>query len=209
MADDVPGVTDGRRLSAILSKSLEVEPRNYVLIGIRSKQCMRASAYGQALGEMFKPKKPLQNLLRKAYVNHTHRMKINGMELPESKLKAIADRMRHTVEVARGSYRKVNLSLPEDAEVKADWAPGELPPHPPAPPIFADDAPPIAPPIAHFSLPSAPPVLAARHTSTRPNIPGPTGSPIPKTSAERRKRDMPPTSTRSFGPSSLAISITA
>jgi len=63
---------------------------------------------------MFKPKKPLQNLLRKAYINHVHRMKLNGMELPERSLKEVANRMRHTLEVARGSYRKINLAEEDD-----------------------------------------------------------------------------------------------
>jgi len=33
--------------------------------------------------------------------------------LPESKLKEIANRMRHTIGVARGAYKKINI-IPED-----------------------------------------------------------------------------------------------
>lgn len=115
LKDDIPGITDGKRLNGIINDSLRDAPRNYVLVGVRDKtRPMPASGFGSAMLAMFKPKKPLQNLLRKAYINHVHRMKLNGMELPERTLKEVANRMRHTLEVARGSYRKINLAEEDD-----------------------------------------------------------------------------------------------
>jgi len=61
--------------------------------------------------------KPLQNLLSKAYINYTHRMKLNGMELPERTLKELANHQRHTLEVAQRSYRKINLAEDDDAPI--------------------------------------------------------------------------------------------
>lgn len=110
LEDDIPGVTDGKRLNQIINESLEAAPRDYVLIGVRTKTAMLESGFRSAMGSMFKPKNPGQNLLRKAYINFWHRAKVNGMELPERVLKGIADRMRHSLEVARGAYRKVNLA---------------------------------------------------------------------------------------------------
>jgi len=75
---------------------------------------MGESGFRSAMAAMFQPKKPGQNLLRKAYINYYHRFKLNGMELPERTLKDIASRMRHTLEVARGSYRKINLAEEDD-----------------------------------------------------------------------------------------------
>jgi len=115
LKDDIPGITDGKRLNGIINDSLRDAPRNYALVGVRDKtRPMPASGFGSAMLAMFKPKKPLQNLLRKAYLNHVHRMKLNGMELPERTLKEVANRMRHTLEVARGSYRKINLAEEDD-----------------------------------------------------------------------------------------------
>lgn len=113
--DDIQGVTDGKKLNQIITKSLEYAPRNYPLIGIKTKEQMSASGYDSALKEMFKPKQPRQNLLRKAYINYWHEARINGLRLPESKLKEIANRMRHTLEVARGSYRKIDV-IPREEE---------------------------------------------------------------------------------------------
>lgn len=115
LKDDIPGITDGKRLNGIINDSLRDAPRNYVLVGVRDKtRPMPASGFGSAMLAMFKSKKPLQNLLRKAYINYVHRVKLNGMELPERTLKEVANRMRHTLEVARGSYRKINLAEEDD-----------------------------------------------------------------------------------------------
>lgn len=110
LEDDIPGVTDGKRLNMIINESLQVAPRDYVLIGVKTKAAMGQSGFRSAMAAMFKPKKPGQNLIRKAYINYWHRFKLNGMELPERVLKDVAFKMRHTLEVARGSYRKVNLA---------------------------------------------------------------------------------------------------
>ena len=106
--DEIQGVTNGQKLNEIINRSLLYAPRNYPLIGIKTKEAMTVSGYDSALSEMFKPRHPRQNLLRKAYINYWHRAHVNGYELPESKLKAIANRMRHSLEVARGSYKKID-----------------------------------------------------------------------------------------------------
>ena len=84
--DEIEGVTNGQKLNEIISKSLLYAPRNYPLIGLKTQQLMTASGYDSALREMFKPRQPRQNLLRKAFINHWHRAHNNEYELPESKL---------------------------------------------------------------------------------------------------------------------------
>lgn len=83
-----------------------------MLQAIKTKQPMGVTSYDSALREMFKPRAPRQNLLRKAYVNHWYRK-----ELSFGKQKQIAERMRHSVNVALGSYRKVGLSEIPDIEL--------------------------------------------------------------------------------------------
>ena len=41
-----------------------------MLIGLKTKEAMSVSSYDSALAEIFAPKRPRQNLLRKAYINH-------------------------------------------------------------------------------------------------------------------------------------------
>jgi hypothetical protein len=119
LEDDIKDVTDGSLLNKITNESLWHAPRNYVLIGIKTKGPMGISSYDLALSEIFRPKKPRQNMIRKAYVNHWYRA-VNGRELSEGKLKEIANRMRHSVNVARSSYKKINAVtsdiLPHDFE---------------------------------------------------------------------------------------------
>lgn len=103
LSDDIPDVTNGKLLNEIINESLKYAPRNYVLIGVKSKEAMGASGYDAALAAMFSPKRPTQNTLRKAYINYWHRK-----ELSTGKLKDIAFRMRHTLFVAMESYRKIN-----------------------------------------------------------------------------------------------------
>ena len=55
---EVEGVTNGKKLQEIINMSLKVAPRNYVLIGIRTKQPMVVSAYDTALKGMFAPQQP-------------------------------------------------------------------------------------------------------------------------------------------------------
>jgi len=64
--DEIEGVTNGRKLQEIINMSLKYAPRNWVLIGVKTKEPLRV---------MFNPQQPRQNLLRKSYVNFTHRLK--------------------------------------------------------------------------------------------------------------------------------------
>lgn len=152
--DEIEGVTNGHKLNDIINKSLEVYPRNYPLIGIKSNNEMGASGYDSALRSMFTPKKPTQNVLRKAYVNYWH-----SKNLSVGKLKEIADRMRHSIGVALGSYRKINISgpIPETQETKQSPIPElqTLPIVPPAEPRTLPiqtptPPPPILPPREYF-----------------------------------------------------------
>ena len=138
--DEIPNVTDGKGLTEIINKSLAVLPRNEVLLGIKTKQAMGVSGYDSALGEMFKQRKPRQNLLRKAYVTHFYRK-----ELSVGALKEIADRMRHSIGVAMGSYRKVGISALEGKHA-------EIAPERPKPATL-----PIIEPRAPATLPIVPP----------------------------------------------------
>ena len=108
--EDIEGVTNGKRLNEIINESLKYAPRNYVLVGVKTGEMMRDTGYNAALATMFKPRKPTQNTLRKAYINYWHRK-----ELSTGKLKDIAFRMRHTLFVAMESYRKINAG----GEIKA------------------------------------------------------------------------------------------
>ena len=67
--DEIKDVTNGKLLNSMINKSLEVLPRNHLFIGIKTKLPMIVTSYDSALGEIFKPKKPRQNLIRKSYVN--------------------------------------------------------------------------------------------------------------------------------------------
>src|SRR5438046_645083 len=40
------------------------------------------AATDKLLGDIFEPRSPHQNLIRKAFINHWHRAKLGGMELP-------------------------------------------------------------------------------------------------------------------------------
>ena len=92
--DEIPNVTQGKLLNLLINTSVELVPRNYVLLAIKTKQPMAVTSYDAALADSFRPRKPRQNLIRKSYVNHFYRK-----ELPMSALKEIADRMRHSVSV--------------------------------------------------------------------------------------------------------------
>lgn len=143
--EEIPGVTNGKRLSEIINKSLEVQPRNFVLIGIKNKGEMSVSSYDAALATMFRPRQPRQNLLRKAYINYWH-----SQNLPTGKLNEIAFRMRHTLGVAMGSYRKINIDGPPEFEERKV----------PEPPVIAAKPQvilPIQPPTEVKSLPILPP----------------------------------------------------
>ena len=94
-------MTDGQKLNEIINKSLLYAPRNYPLIGLKTHEMMSASGYDSALREMFKPKQPRQNIIRKAFINYWHRAHIDGYELPEFKLREIANRAPFTRSCSR------------------------------------------------------------------------------------------------------------
>ena len=145
LKNEIPGITDGKKLNSIINDSLHYAPRNYVLVGVKDRhEPLAVSSFGSAMRSMFNPKKPLQNLLRKAYINYTHRMKIDGMDLPEVTLREIANRMRHTLEVARAVYRVINVKE-EDDDIPIVM-PGNKPQKPKSLPIVKPRAPTSLPP---------------------------------------------------------------
>ena len=103
--DEIKDVTNGKLLNSMINKSLEVLPRNHLFIGIKTKLPMIVTSYDSALGEIFKPKKPRQNLIRKSYVNYFYRK-----DLSFGVLKEIADHMRHSIAVGLGSYKKIGMT---------------------------------------------------------------------------------------------------
>ena len=118
LAEEIPGVTNGKKLNEIINVSLEYAPRNYVLIGVKVGGPMGDTAYNSALATMFAPRRPTQNTMRKMFINHWHRK-----ELSTGILKDIAFRMRHSLFVALESYRKINLG----GEIKPlPFAPSKL-----------------------------------------------------------------------------------
>lgn len=151
--EEIPGVTKGSELNAIITRSVELVPRNEVLRGVKTGLPMGVTSYDSALGEMFKPRKPRQNLIRKAYVNFWYRK-----ELSVGVLKQIADHMRHSVSVALGSYRKIGISAPslivEDEEKKEP--PTVVAPPTVVIPIIAPSTPAVIPIIAPTEVKLAP-----------------------------------------------------
>ena len=122
LEDDIPGVTEGKRLNNIINDSLKFWKRDFVLTGVRTYgEPMGKSSYNQALASIFKPKTPTQNILRKSYINHFY-----NKNLPMSKLKLIARRMRHTVGVAMLSYKKVNINCPEPGDIEGIKVPPKI-----------------------------------------------------------------------------------
>ena len=153
--DDIEGVTNGKRLNELINTSLTYAPRNYVLVGVKTGEAMGDTGYNAALAAMFKPRKPTQNTLRKAYINYWHRK-----ELSTGKLKDIAHRMRHTLFVAMESYRKINASEIKSAPLEPTKLvavpevviPILSPAEPAVIPIVAEvKAAPIAPPKVYFN----------------------------------------------------------
>jgi hypothetical protein len=109
ISKNIRGVTHGSLLNKIITESLDRFPRDFLLTGLTSNQPMHSSTYNTLLFDIFEPKNPTQNLIRKAYINHWHRAKINGSELSEGTLKEIALHMRHSVNTARSNYRKIDI----------------------------------------------------------------------------------------------------
>jgi len=107
---EIRGVTNGKVLQKILDDSLKFFPGEYVLSAVRgSGEFMDKSSYSSAFATIFKAvgKKPTQNLIRKAYINHWHRLIVDTNRKEE-----IAKRMRHSVTIAETSYVKVNVPCP-------------------------------------------------------------------------------------------------
>jgi hypothetical protein len=170
--DEIDNVTDGRKLNTIINESLTADPRNYVLIGFKNKESMPASTYNSSLAQMFAPKKPTQNVLRKSYVNYWH-----SKNLSTGNLKQIADRMRHTLFVAMESYRKINLNEAKVPEIPAPVvtaprppAPVVIAPRPPAP-AMVGPRPPALPRPPAGSPPTLPVVLPIQPSRELPVIP--------------------------------------
>lgn len=134
ISDEIEDVTDGNKLNEILAQSIKHFKREYVLSGIRTGggSPMSTTSYDQALASVFSPKHPTTNILRKAYINHFH-----SMNLSPKKLKQIAFRMRHTLNVAQNAYRKINVPLDyEPVQGMAIKQPKTVPPPQPKVPKF-------------------------------------------------------------------------
>ena len=141
-------------LNLLITTSVELVPRNYVLLAIKKKQPKAVTSYDAALADSFRPRKPRQNLIRKSYINNFYRK-----DLPMSALKELADRMRHSVSVGMSAYRKVGLEDIKEAlpfEAKPLPTP-EVLSLPMLAPVELKSLPIMAPPVA---LP--PPVIVER-----------------------------------------------
>ena len=101
--DEISGVTNGKMLNNIINKSLIYYPREYLLTGTcKTGSPMSSHMYGFTISKIFK-KNVSQNLIRKAYINHFYDKHSICIK------REIAKRMRHSVEVAEQSYRKINV----------------------------------------------------------------------------------------------------
>mgnify|MGYP000953999649 FL=1 len=129
---DIPGVTKGKAMNDLINASLKVWKRDYVLMQVRDKNTpMRQSGYDSALKWMFKGRSPKQNILRKSFVNHFY-----GKMISTKLKKQMAERMRHSVEVAMRDYFKVEaVEMCENVEFE------EPEPEPEARPIEIAKAP--------------------------------------------------------------------
>ena len=63
---------------------------------------------------MFQPKELTKTMIRKSFVNYFYR---KGLSFAD--LSAIADRMRHSVNIAQQSYLKTNISFNESEYVES------------------------------------------------------------------------------------------
>ena len=103
--------TKGVELMEILADSFKSLPRDSVLCNLKEFQSkdtsrMTPSTYDQSiLHWLFKPRKPTQNMLRKAYVNYFYRLEGTNINIH----KQIANRMRHTYATAVETYLKINI----------------------------------------------------------------------------------------------------
>jgi len=156
---EIAGVTSGVDLNTWLSMSLEDAPRNNVLIGVKTKDsAMGNSSYDKALATMFTPRRPTQNLLRKAYVNYWWSRNLNA-----GQIKDLAFRMRHTPGVAMSSYLKTNAprELPDFGMYRAKQYPADSFKQPPKEAPAVPTEMPIAPKEAPVAPAEEPTVAAA------------------------------------------------
>jgi hypothetical protein len=104
-------ITDGAGLMEILNDSLTALKRNHVLIklkdySIKGTEHLPDSTYNQSILQwLFKPRKPSQNVLRKAYINHFYNLQKTNI----NDHKAVANRMRHSYSTASENYVKINI----------------------------------------------------------------------------------------------------
>ena len=124
LLEEIPGVTNGKKLNEIINESLKQHPREFLLVGVKTiTSPMGGTSFDKALASIFDPKKPATNLIRKAYVNYWYRKNLSNKTLDK-----IADRMRHSRQVGRDAYFKINY--PEGDEPDEDYTGAVIRPPP-------------------------------------------------------------------------------
>lgn len=125
--DEIPGVTNGKKLNEVINQSLKMHPRQYLLAGVVTgvTSKMGATSFDRALKTIFYPKKPATNLIRKAYVNHFYRKTLSNKTLDK-----LADRMRHSRQVGRDTYFKINYPIGDEPEEDYEGTVIRQPPKP-------------------------------------------------------------------------------
>ena len=106
ISEQLPGMDDrGKLMNKILSLSIYLFPREWVLPSyLNENRPLTVSAYNGILHTLFSPKKPTQNIIRKAFVNHFY-----NANLSQNQLTVLSKRMRHNVGLARDVYQKINI----------------------------------------------------------------------------------------------------
>ena len=102
----LPGMARrGELLNKIITASYKLYPRTWVLPSYRDDNIpLSTTGYNSVLSILFSPKKPTQNIFRKAFIN-----KFYNMKMSENKLNELATRMRHKSSIARDAYKKINI----------------------------------------------------------------------------------------------------
>lgn len=133
-------ITDFAKLNEIITESLRKWPRPYLLCGLQRKKNksgtyvehpMPASTYDKCLAELFSPRQPRSNLIRKAYINYWY----SKSYMDQSTKEKIARLMRHTTEIAQTAYKKVDIHYDpkDDSVLDAGAQPKYFPTVPPPP----------------------------------------------------------------------------
>lgn len=120
LSEELPKMPQyGEKLNQIISRSVKILPRKYLITSIKNKdKLMSSNIYRSSLHNIFSPLKPSHNGLRKAFVNHFYRLS------PSENHKIMwAHRMRHSVSSAEKDYKKININhvvkvLPAEVKVK-------------------------------------------------------------------------------------------